>query len=111
MSWIEPPRCPLCGAEIRICPTNYDRWVGLALVELPAKEVPERYRWRLTPLRGPSRVTTDVVAVRVRGVDPLPGDLVVPVHRMLCFPHEEIAEAEPRGAGDQRAPRGRSTEE
>lgn len=40
-SWIEPPTCPTCGAMVRVCPTNYDRWVSLATVELPAKDVPE----------------------------------------------------------------------
>ncbi|MFI6359837.1 DUF6083 domain-containing protein [Streptomyces sp. NPDC050743] len=52
-SWIEPPSCPECGAFIRVYPTNYDRWVSLAAVELPAKDVPERFRWRLTRLPGP----------------------------------------------------------
>lgn len=84
VSWIEPPACPECGAPIRVFPTNYDRWVSLATVELPAKDVPERFRWRLTKLPGRSRIATDVVAVRVRGVDPLPSDPVVPAHRMMC---------------------------
>ncbi|MFJ4789069.1 DUF6083 domain-containing protein [Streptomyces sp. NPDC088794] len=88
MSWIEPPRCPECGALIRVYPTNYDRWVSLATVELPAKDVPDVYRWRLTTLRGRSPVPTDIVAVRVRGVDPLPGEPVVPAHRMVCVPDE-----------------------
>ncbi|MCX5089982.1 DUF6083 domain-containing protein [Streptomyces sp. NBC_00365] len=50
VSWIEPPICPRCGAIIQVCPTNYDRWVSLATVELPAKDVPEPFRWRLTKL-------------------------------------------------------------
>lgn len=85
-SWIEPPTCPKCGASIRVYPTSYDRWVSLATVELPAKDVPEPFRWRLSRLPDRSRVTTDIVAVRVRGVDPLPGEPVVPAHRMMCVP-------------------------
>jgi hypothetical protein len=84
VSWIEPPICPKCGALVRIYPTNYDRWVSLATVELPAKDVPEPFRWRLTTFPDPSRRATDIVAVRVRGIDPLPGEPVVPAHRMLC---------------------------
>ncbi|MET7794822.1 DUF6083 domain-containing protein [Micrococcus luteus] len=85
-SWIEPPTCPTCGAMVRVCPTNYDRWVSLATVELPAKDVPEPFRWRLTKLPARSPIVTDIVAVRVRGVDPLPGEPVVPAHRMMCVP-------------------------
>ncbi|WP_232838430.1 DUF6083 domain-containing protein [Streptomyces geranii] len=88
VSWIEPPACPECGALIRVYPTTYDRWVSLSTLELPAKDVPERYRWRLTKLRGRSPVVVDVVAVRVRGIDPVPGDPVVPAHRMMCVPGE-----------------------
>ena len=87
MTWIEPPVCPECGASIRVCPTNYDRWVSLSLVELPAKDVPEAFRWRLTRLPDRSSpIPTDVVAVRVRGIVPLPSDPVVPAHRMMCVP-------------------------
>ncbi|QEU70137.1 hypothetical protein CP966_12260 [Streptomyces galilaeus] len=71
---------------VRIYPTNYDRWVSLATAELPAKDVPEPFRWRLTRLPDPSRLTTDIVAVRVRGVDPLPSEPVVPAHHMMCAP-------------------------
>jgi hypothetical protein len=50
VSWIEPPICPMCGAFVRIYPTTYDRWVSLATVEMPAKAVPEPFRWRLMRL-------------------------------------------------------------
>lgn len=83
---IEPPVCPECGALVRIYPTNYDRWVSLAMVELPAKDVPEAFRWRLTRLPDLSPIPTDIVAVRVRGIDPLPSEPVVPAHRMMCVP-------------------------
>jgi hypothetical protein len=86
VSWIEPPICSRCGAFVRIYLTTYDRWVSLATVEMPAKAVPEPFRWRLMRLPDLSRVTTQNVAVRVRGVDPLPGEPVVPAHRMLCVP-------------------------
>ncbi|WP_369265294.1 DUF6083 domain-containing protein [Streptomyces sp. R35] len=86
VSWIEPPICPECGALIRVYPTNYDRWVSLATMELPAKEVPEPFRWRLTKPLGRSPIATGIVAVRVRGIDPLPGDPVVPAHSMMCVP-------------------------
>ncbi len=89
VSWIEPPTCPRCGALVRVYPTNYDRWVSLATVELPAKDVPEAFRWRLTPLPTRSRIAADIVAVRVRGVDPLPSEPVVPAHRMMCVPDRD----------------------
>ncbi|MFI9833240.1 DUF6083 domain-containing protein [Streptomyces sp. NPDC051913] len=87
-SWIEPPTCPQCARPVRVYPTNYDRWVSLAEVALPAKDVPEPFRWRLTKLPGRSLAGLDVVAVRVRGLDPLPGEPVVPAHRMLCVPDD-----------------------
>ncbi|WP_244201821.1 DUF6083 domain-containing protein [Streptomyces diastatochromogenes] len=86
VTWIEPPMCPECGASIRLYPTNYDRWVSLAMVELPAKDVPEAFRWRLTRLPARSHIPADVVAVRVRGIDPLPSEPVVPAHSMMCVP-------------------------
>lgn len=85
-TWIEPPVCPMCGVSVRVYPTNYDRWVSLAMVELPAKDVPEAFRWRLTRLPTRSPIPTDIVAVRVRGIDPLPSEPVVPAHRMVCVP-------------------------
>ncbi|MFJ9631558.1 DUF6083 domain-containing protein [Streptomyces sp. NPDC101175] len=85
MRWIEPPRCPECDALVRMYPTSYDRWVSLATVELPAKDVPAGFRWRLTKVPG-SRIPMDIVAVRVRGIDPLPSEPVVPAHRMMCVP-------------------------
>jgi hypothetical protein len=77
---------PYVRCFVRIYPTTYDRWVSLATVEMPAKAVPEPFRWRLMRLPDLSRVTTEIVAVRVRGVDPLPGEPVVPAHRMMCVP-------------------------
>ncbi|WP_222441010.1 DUF6083 domain-containing protein [Streptomyces sp. BK340] len=77
--------CPECGASIRVYPTNYGRWVSLAMVELPAKDVPEAFRWRLTRLPARS-IPADIVAVRVRGIDPLPSEPVVPAHSMMCVP-------------------------
>ncbi|WP_308401347.1 DUF6083 domain-containing protein [Streptomyces sp. AC512_CC834] len=82
---MEPQTCALCNADIHVYPTVYDRWVSLAVTELPAKAVPECFRWRLVRIQTPrSPVVIDVVAVRVRGIDPLPGDLVRPAHQMLC---------------------------
>ncbi|MFK0105180.1 DUF6083 domain-containing protein [Streptomyces sp. NPDC091217] len=86
VTWIEPPVCPECGALIRVCPTTYDRWVSLAVVELPAKDVPEAFRWRLMRLPTRSPIPANIVAVRVRGIDPLPGEPVVPAHSMMCVP-------------------------
>lgn len=86
VTWTEPLVCPECGALIRVYPTNYDRWVSLAMVELPTKDVPEAFRWRLMRLPDRSPIPTDIVAVRVRGIDPLPSEPVVPAHRMMCVP-------------------------
>ncbi|MEV6594235.1 DUF6083 domain-containing protein [Streptomyces acidicola] len=86
VTWIEPPICPECGALVRVYPTTYDRWVCLSTVELPAKDVPEAFRWRLMRLATRSPVPTDIVAVRVRGIDPLPSEPVVPAHSMMCVP-------------------------
>ena len=49
-AWIDPPVCPVFGVLVRVYPTNYDRWVSLAMMELPAKDVPEAFRWRLARL-------------------------------------------------------------
>jgi hypothetical protein len=81
--WIEAPVCEQCGAAIRVWPTNYDRWVSLATRPLPAKDVPERHRWRLVP------TPAGFVAVRVRGIQPLPDELVFPHHRVLCVPDDD----------------------
>lgn len=66
VTWIEPQVCPECGA--------------------PAKDVPEAFRWRLMPLPARAPIPADIVAVRVRGIDPLPGEPVVPAHSMTCVP-------------------------
>jgi hypothetical protein len=80
-----PPICSGCGAEVLYRPTNYGRWVCLALYDAPAKDVEPRYRWRLENVPGRhTSVTVDVVAVRLRGIEPLPGELVRPAHRAVC---------------------------
>ncbi|GAA3372538.1 hypothetical protein GCM10020367_27850 [Streptomyces sannanensis] len=90
VSLIEPPTCDDCGAPVRLYPTNYDRWVSLATAELPAKNVPARYRWRLMKRYARhSSMVVDLVAVRLRGIDPLLSELVVPAHRMLCVQDED----------------------
>ncbi|MET9730296.1 DUF6083 domain-containing protein [Streptomyces sp. NPDC006458] len=87
VTWVEPPVCPDCGTSIRVYPTAYDRWVSLDALELPAKDVPRPFSWRLVRLPARSSlVPVDIVAVRVRGIDPLPGDPVVPAHSMSCVP-------------------------
>jgi hypothetical protein len=89
VTFLEPPTCPRCGSDIRVYPTVYDRWVSLATRELPAKDVPQRFRWRLVQLRSPySPLVTDIVAVRVRGIDPLPGEPVIPAHQLFCVSEE-----------------------
>ncbi|AXK37672.1 hypothetical protein DVA86_26630 [Streptomyces armeniacus] len=76
-------------------PTNYDRWVHLALRDLPAKDVPPRHRWRLETVTGPdSPAGVAVVAVRIRGIEPLPGELVRPAHRAVCLSPDAVREAE-----------------
>ncbi|MEV0490024.1 hypothetical protein [Streptomyces atratus] len=35
-----------------------------------------------------SSVAVEFVAVRLRGIEPLLSELVVPAHRMLCVPDE-----------------------
>ncbi|RDG35885.1 hypothetical protein DVH02_22985 [Streptomyces corynorhini] len=71
---------------MRPYPTNYDRWVRLAAKELPAKDVPARYRWRLLPLPARySAVPTGFVAVRIGGTEPLPGEMVLPAHAAVCL--------------------------
>ncbi|MFI2349342.1 DUF6083 domain-containing protein [Streptomyces sp. NPDC019443] len=91
----EPLRCPHCNAEVKSYPTNYDRWIHLATRDYPAKDVPPRYRWRLVAVRARhSSVPTEFVAVRVRGIEPLPGDLVRPAHRALCLSPDAMDEVE-----------------
>ncbi|WP_340385310.1 DUF6083 domain-containing protein [Streptomyces sp. SS7] len=86
VAWVEPPVCAECGDSVRVYPTVYDRWVSLALVELPAKDVPAAFRWRLMRLPTRAHLPAGIVAVRVRGIEPLPGEPVVPAHSMTCVP-------------------------
>ncbi|TJZ54688.1 hypothetical protein FCH28_14685 [Streptomyces piniterrae] len=80
---------------VRHYPTNYDRWVYLAVEDLPAKDVAPRYRWRLETIRAPySPVAVDVVAMRIRGIEPLPSDPVRPAHRAVCLSPDALQEAE-----------------
>ncbi|MFE7772592.1 DUF6083 domain-containing protein [Streptomyces sp. NPDC057445] len=81
----EPPRCRHCKADVVPCLTNYDRWVHLDTTELPAKDVPPRHRWRVVTIRDRRSGVPSVVAVRVRGVVPLPGEFVRPAHRAVCL--------------------------
>ncbi|QTZ91581.1 DUF6083 domain-containing protein [Streptomyces auratus] len=97
----EPVTCGDCGAAVRHYPTNYDRWVYLAVDDLPAKDVAPRYRWRLQTIVGRhSRVPVDIVAVRIRGIEPLPSDAVRPAHRAVCLNPEAVQEAERERAAD-----------
>ncbi|MGV9968951.1 DUF6083 domain-containing protein [Streptomyces olivaceus] len=82
-----PSTCPKCGGRVRRMPTYYDRWVDLATVELPAKQVPERYRWRL--MKVPVAYAPIIIAVHIRVIDPLPSDPVIPAHALLC-PAEQV---------------------
>ncbi|GGJ62138.1 DUF6083 domain-containing protein [Streptomyces brasiliensis] len=81
-----PATCRRCREEVRRYPTYYERWVDLEIDEQPAKEVPERYRWRL--MKAPTPHAPTVIAVRVRVIDPLPSDPVIPAHAFRC-PDEE----------------------
>ncbi len=90
---IEPDECPKCGMEVRTVLTNYDRWVHLATVPMRAKEVPRRYWWRVEPIRADySTYVVGSVAVRVRGIEPLPDDLVMPAHTVVCADPDAIEE-------------------
>ncbi|MGW2058319.1 DUF6083 domain-containing protein [Streptomyces sp. NPDC001840] len=103
VDWIEPPMCPECGALLRPYQTNYDRWVYLASRELPAKDVPSRFRWRLLPLPARhSQVPTDFVAVRIGGLAPLPGELVVPAHIAVCLSPDAFEQVEQARRDDLR---------
>lgn len=91
--WCEPKPCPRCRAHVANYPTNYDRWVCLSTTEAPAEDVPPQDRWRLqtVPARH-SSVPVRVVAVRLRAVDPLPGELVRPAHRSTCLDPDAVRE-------------------
>ncbi|MBD0736441.1 hypothetical protein [Streptomyces sp. CBMA29] len=85
LGWIEPEGCPKCGMEVRVMPTNYDRWVNLSTVPMRAKEVPHRFRWRV--LTVPARHSVHpvaMIAVRVGGLEPMPDDMVIPAHTVEC---------------------------
>lgn len=97
----EPPTCRDCGAMVRHYSTNYDRWVYLAVEDLPAKDVAPRHRWRLETIRGRhSSVPIDIVAVRIRGIEPLPSDPVRPAHRAVCLNPDAVQEVEQERATD-----------
>lgn len=96
----EPPTCRACGAHVMNYPTNYDRWVCLSMRDVPAEDVPAHHRWRLQSVRGTySAVPVDVVAVRIRGIDPLPGELVRPAHRAECLSPDAVQENILRSGG------------
>lgn len=98
--WCEPHSCPRCGAGVANYPTNYDRWVCLSASERPAEDVPAQDRWRLQPVPAAhSPVPVDVVAVRLRGIEPLPGELVRPAHRAECLSPEAVRENILRSGG------------
>jgi hypothetical protein len=85
LSWYEPPNCPACGVPLHLYRTNYDHWVAVELEPLPAKQVPSLFRWRLKALRARNSPTTiDVIAVRITGIEPTPGEPVLPAHRFHC---------------------------
>ncbi|SCD42798.1 hypothetical protein GA0115240_10769 [Streptomyces sp. DvalAA-14] len=75
--------------------TNYERWVHLDTEAMRAKEVPRRYWWRIEPIRARySTYVTGQIAVRVRGIEPLPDDLVIPAHTVVCQDPAAIEEVE-----------------
>jgi len=95
VGWIEPDTCPRCGMEVRLMPTNYDRWVHLGMAPMRAKEVPRRYRWRIGKLSARhSPHPTAFIAVRVSGLDPLPDDLLMPAHAVECEHPTTMAEVQ-----------------
>lgn len=90
---IEPDECPKCGMEVQTFSTNYDRWVHLATEAARAKEVPRRYWWRIEPKTAScSTYVTVRIAVRVGGIEPLPDDLVMPAHTVVCQDPDAIEE-------------------
>ncbi|MFF4950559.1 DUF6083 domain-containing protein [Streptomyces chattanoogensis] len=96
VTWYEPPTCRDCGAAVGHYPTNYDRWVYLAVEDRPAKDVAPRHRWRLTAIPGRHShvpVDADAVAMRIRGAEPLPS-FVRPAHRALCLSPDAEEEVE-----------------
>jgi hypothetical protein len=103
-TWSEPPTCADCGAGMMKYPTNYDRWVYLATKDLPAKDVAPRHRWRLKNVRAwPSSLCIDTVAVRIRAIEPLPGELVRPAHRAVCLSPDAVQDNESWADGSRSA--------
>ncbi|MEU9454817.1 DUF6083 domain-containing protein [Streptomyces sp. NPDC048277] len=89
VEWVEPRTCRYCHAPVRCCPTNYDRWVELAMFDMPAKQVPPKHRWRLMSRKAAySRIEVERVAVKIGAIDPAPGEPVIPAHEFLCLRQE-----------------------
>src|SRR5262245_39746931 len=66
VTWVEPPTCRECDAQVRHLRTNYDRWIFLAIEDLPAKEIPRRYRWRIQPVPARnSSIPVGCIAVKI----------------------------------------------
>ena len=65
----------------------------LATAAVRAKEVPRRYWWRIEPIRARhSTYLTGQIAVRVSGIEPLPDDLVMSAHTVVCQDSAAIEE-------------------
>jgi hypothetical protein len=92
---VGPPLCDDCHAPVRHLATNYDKWVYLSVLDVRAKDVPRRYRWRLEPIRARhSAFIVDMIAVKISGIEPLPSDLITPAHRAVCTSPDAVREVE-----------------